>query len=302
METLDAFEAYLQTLDRSPLTVRGYLSDLHAFARWFKETNGEAFAPQAVTPVDIREYRGYLLNVARRKASTVNRKLAAIAKYLEWAVAEGLLDSNPAHGVRLLKQVARPPRWLDRKAQYALRRAIEKDLQLSKLRYPVRYLTRQRDATMVILLLNTGLRVSELLSLRTGDITLSQRKGRIRVMGKGGKERTVPLNAEARQALRNWLDVRPDSTDWVFTAIEQDSANRLDARTLQRAVHRLAQAAGLQDLTPHTLRHTFAKNLVDAEVSLEKVAALLGHSSLNTTRLYITPGERDLERAVDALR
>lgn len=302
MTTMIDFEQHLKALDLSHLTILGYLGDVKQFAAWFSQTNSEAFALEAVTPSDIRAYRQHLQVSEQRKASTVNRKLAAISALMAWAKTAGKIPSDPTDGIRLVKQVASAPKWLDKKEQFSLQRAIEKDLQLSKLRYPKRWSTRRRDASLVQFLLNTGLRLSETVALRLKDIQLSERKGSVLVrMGKGNKERSVPLNAEARQALQAWLTVRPlTESDFVWVAVE-DVSDGLSGRAVQRVMKRYAQEAGLCELTPHIARHTFAKNLVDSGVGLEKIASLLGHSSLNTTRIYITPDEHDLEMAVQRL-
>ena len=182
-------------------------------------------------------------------------------------------------------------------------RTLEKDLQLARLRYPRRWRTHQRDASLTIFLLHTGLRLSESLSLQLDDLQLSDRKGQVTVrQGKGGKSRTVPLNAEARKALQEWRAARPEGAgSFLWIGLENGSEQALSGRSVQRALLRLGQAAGLERLTPHVLRHSFAKNLIDAGVGLEKVAALLGHSNLNTTRVYVTPNQRDLEQAVERL-
>ena len=179
MDTFSAFESYLTDLDRSPLTTRGYLADLKHFSGWFKQTNGEPLTPQAVTPSDIREYRQHLQVTERRKAATVNRRLAALSAYLDWAVQTGQIENNLRSKVKSVRQDEHGVRSLDKKQQYALQRAIEKDLQLAALRYPKRKVSRQRDAAIVIFLLNTGLRLSELLDMRMGDITLGDRKGAV---------------------------------------------------------------------------------------------------------------------------
>ena len=177
---------------------------------------------------------------------------------------------------------------------------MERDLQVARKRYPRLWVLRLRDATMATVLLNTGLRVGELCTLRLLDVQMSERKGKVIVRsGKGGKQRVVPLNGQARRMLRQWLLHRPSvETDALFVG---QRSGAVSARSVQRAVGRLAQLAGLEAVTPHILRHTFAKSLINQGVSIEKVAALLGHSDLNTTRIYITPGERDLEEAVEVL-
>jgi len=299
---MKSFENYLADQDCAALTIQGYLADLAHFSRWFEQTSGEALNPQNLTPTDVKEYKQYLLSVERRKASTVNRRLAALSAYARWARETGQIQSDPTENVKSVQQVTSAPKWLDKREQFALQRAMERDLQLSKLRYPKRWLTRRRDVSLTLFLLHTGLRLSELTALRLGDVQVSERKGSVLVQnGKGGKQRTVPLNAEARKAIQEWLDVRPTTlSDSIWVAVESES-EVLSGRAIQRVLQRYAQDAGLEELTPHICRHTFAKNLVNSGVGLEKVASLLGHSNLNTTRIYITPDERDLELAVEAL-
>jgi len=181
---------------------------------------------------------------------------------------------------------------------------MERDVQIAKLRFPKRWAGRQRDFSMVTLMLNTGLRLAELVNVELGDIELSERKGSVFVRhGKGNKERRIPLNADARKALRDWLAIRPETpgNTFLFIALESEADGSLSHRTVQRIVRRYGQEAGLPHLSPHTLRHTFAKNLVNNGVSLEKVAVLLGHSSLETTRIYITPSAQDLAQAVSRI-
>jgi len=297
------FRNYLISQDRSPLTVKGYEHDLNHFERWYEKSNNETCTLAAITPTDIRSYRQFMLNTERRKASTVNRRLAALSALMTWAVQQKLIETDPTRDVRSVPQVSAGPKYLDKKQQYALQRAIEKDLQLSKLRYPKRWRGRQRDGSLVLFLLHTGLRLQEVLDLHLTDVQVTDRKGWVLVrQGKGGKQRTIPLNAEARKALQEWLGVRPlVHHDFIWVAVENEGDGALSCRSVQRVIMRIGQDAGLDLLTPHMLRHTFGKNLIDSGVGLEKVAALLGHSSLNTTRIYITPNQNDLEMAVNSL-
>ena len=303
MEILPRFYEYLHQQGRSPLTIKGYRTDLKLFSQWFEQTNGETFLPPAVTPTDIREYRQYMLMVKRYKASTINRRLVAISVFMAWAKHTGQVEHSPSETVRSVAQVDSGPRYLDKKEQYALQRVIEKDLQISQLRYPKRWRTRRRDASMVLFLLNTGLRLSEMVALKLADIEILERKGSVQVLGKGNKQRIVPLNKVARQAVQDWLAMRSteNGNDDLWLAVEHHSGDRLSGRSVQRVLGRLGEAAKIDKLTPHMLRHTFAKNLEDQGIGLEKVAALLGHASLNTTRIYVKPNQKDLEAAVEGL-
>lgn len=297
------FQAYLENQDFSAITVRGYLADLGHFADWFFKTNGEILSPTLVTPTDVKGYRQYLLVDERYKANTINRRLSAISAYIKWARDTEQIFNDPAENVKCVKRTPEAPKWLDKNEQYALQRAIEKDVQISKLRYPKRWMTRRRDASLVLFLLHTGLRLTELLSLQLEDVHLSERKGNILIQnGKGGKQRSLPLNSDARKALQDWLAIRPKKikSTLVWVAVEGETTG-LSGRAVQRVLQRYAQQSGLEELSPHICRHTFAKNLINQGVGLEKVAMLLGHANLNTTRIYITPDERDLEHAVGTL-
>ena len=175
-EILDRFEGHLAAAGKSANTLRAYTRDLRLFGEWFALTNGKGLSPERITPIDVREYRSHLLAVKHYKPATVNRKLASLAAFCEWARETGLVPANPVQGISLVEEVRPAPKWLDKRAQFALLR---------------------------------------------------------------------------------------------------------------------------EEVTPHTLRHTFGKNLVDAGVPLDRVAQLLGHESVDTTRIYTTPSEQDLQREVE---
>lgn len=295
---LEEFQAYLLAEDRSPVTIAGYLGDVRLFAKWYEGHYGEALAPDALTNEAVRGYKQHLLDQAA-KPKTINRRLAALAAYAHWLEQAGYVKNarNPVQGVKAVKETALAPKWLDRKHRAALLRAVDKEVEDAVRRYPRLRLIYLRDAAIVKLILFAGLRVGEIIQLRTSDVILDERKGSLVVReGKGTKRREIPLNAKARKALLEYLRMRPDvEMDNLFLGQRNEG---VQSKTIQRAVQRFAKKAGLKNVTPHTLRHSFAKALIDAGVSLEKVATLLGHSNLNTTRIYTTPGEEDLEDAV----
>lgn len=297
---LDEFASYMRTLDRSDKTLGGYIRDLRAFYRWFELTNGKACEVREITPSDIREYRQYMQLQLRLAASSVNRRLAAIKAFLRWAVESGKITGNPANNIKLISKQKLSPRWLEKRDIYALEREAERNCQNARTS-AAKFLA-ERDQAILILLMNTGLRISELCALDLADVTLSERKGSVIVRsGKGEKQRTIPLNDVSRKALRSWLDVRGNTNEDLNSPLFRDRVGqRITTSGVHRRLAELGRRAGVE-LHAHLLRHTFAKRLVDSGVSLEKVATLMGHSDLNVTRVYITPGERDLERAVEAL-
>ncbi len=295
LDTIQAFLTFLEEQDRSPQTVRAYKSDLAAFARWFEGSNGFSPTPHLVTPVDAREYRAYMLNVKRLSPGTVNRRLSALRSWMDWAVKSGLLDFNPIAHIHGVGDAQESIHWLTPQEEGKLLRAVQREVNAARTEAATRNALRNR--ALVVLLLNTGLRASEALALRLDDLDIGERKGEVRVRyGKRRKARTVPLNKQARQALKDWIAVRPPG-EYLFNT--RRSA-RLDNSQLRRIMATFARLSGVE-FTAHSLRHTFGKRLVDAGVSLEKVAALMGHSNLNTTRIYITPGKEDLRRAVEQL-
>ena len=298
---LDEFQAYLLTEDRSPVTIVGYVGDVRLFAQWYEKQAGEALAPKSLTNEAVRGYKQHLLD-QNAKPKTVNRRLAALAAYAHWLEQGGYVQNarNPVQGVKAVKETQLAPKWLDKKQRAALLRAVDKEVEDAMRRYPRLRLMVQRDAAIVRLILFTGLRVGEIVHLRLSDLTMDERKGSVVVReGKGTKRREVPLNSRARKALQDYLRIRPDSgSDDLFIGQREEG---IQSKTVQRAVQRFAKTAGLENVTPHILRHSFAKALIDNGVTLEKVATLLGHNNLNTTRVYTTPGERDLEDAVNSL-
>jgi len=298
---IEAFAEYLLAQDRANRTISGYKRDLEAFQAWYQLANDNPPEAAGITPLDIRAYKKHLTETRQMKPASINRRLAALRAYFRWAGESGLVVTNPTNRIRDVGQVSRAPRWLDRKQTFALLQAAASAIQLAEAKglTPTAHLA-CRDAAIVALLLNAGLRVSELCALRLANVTLTERKGLVVVRsGKGNKYREVPLNRDAREALRRWLAVRPGgASDYFFIGRRQE---HLQPRGVERVIERLAEAARLPTgaVTPHTLRHTFGKNLVDANIPLDRVAMLLGHDSLDTTAMYTTPSQADLATAVE---
>jgi len=141
--------------------------------------------------------------------------------------------------------------------------------------------------------------VGELTALALDDLALSDRAGQLTVRsGKGGKYREVPLNAEARRALRDYLQARP-MVEASLLFMGQRGA--LTSSAVRKIVEKYGRKAGVETVTPHVLRHSCARALLDAGVDLVAVAALLGHEDLKTTVIYTKPSARDLERAVEKI-
>lgn len=282
-------EAFLEDLARagkSPRTIEGYRKDLVDFVAWVEGRYGEAFDPKAVLPEDVRDYRQHLLAIRRAAPSTVNRRLAALRAFFAFLAARGEIAANPAARIPDVRAVRAAPKALS-------------EAELRRLLREARRSPNPLHRAVIFLLAHTGLRASELCALRLGDLQLSPRKGKLIVRGKGEKVREVPLNGEAREALREWLSARPAAPD---DRLFIGRRGPLTPSGVWRIVAQYARKAGLEDVHPHVLRHTFATRLLrEARADLVTVAELLGHESLNTTARYTRPSEKDLEAAVERL-
>lgn len=294
---MEKFEQWMIEQDLAASTIKGYLGQLKKFSAWFEQTNGAPLAGPNLTSTDVREYRGYLLANKETAPGTVNLGLAALRAYGRWLVASGQASNNPAKGVREVRLQKPPIRWLDRQAQAKLMREFEKDVQAARTDAARRAAV--RNHSLFVFLLNTGLRVSEVCDLIERDVKIGERSGSVYVrLGKDSKARHVQLNRHARQAITDWQAARETNPDpHIFIGRQRTP---LKPRDVQKMIGRMAKRVGLK-VTPHQLRHTFAKNLVNAGTDLEQVASLLGHDSLNTTAIYTTPSYHDLELAVQKL-
>jgi integrase/recombinase XerC len=281
-------EAFLQDLARagkSPRTVEGYRKDLVDFIAWLEGRYGEAFDPKAVLPEDLRDYRQHLLAVRRASPATINRRVSALRAFFAYLVSRGEIPSNPAARLSGVRQARAAPKALS-------------EAELRRLLREARRSPNPLHRAVILLLAHTGLRASELCALRLSDVALSERKGKIVVRGKGDKVREVPLNAEAREALREWMAARPSVPEDALFIGRRGS---LTPSGVWRIVREYARRAGVE-AHPHVLRHTFATRLLrEAGADLVTVAELLGHESLNTTARYTRPSEADLEAAVERL-
>ncbi len=283
---LVAFVADLRRQEVAAKTVESYQSDLTGFARWFTDSTGEEFTAAAVTPTDVRDYKAHLRTIRRRQAATVNRRLAALRRFFGWAKATGRIRELPTEGVKGVPSAPRSPKSLTKREVDRLLREAEKA-------------QNKRNLAILLLLRHTGIRVGELCNLRLGDVTTSERKGSLLVRGKGDKDRVLPLNADVRQALDTYRAVRPTvSDDHLFIG---QRGEPLQPEAVQLIVRKYAQRAGLAGVTPHSLRHSFAKHVLDAGADLATVSRLLGHERLETTAIYTQPTARDLDEAVRRL-
>ena len=283
------FRDALRARGRRPATIDAYEADWRKVAQWSRNVNGEPFDLARMVGREAAEFRNHCLRLGQAPA-TINRCLAFLVEYARWAAEAG--EVAPA----LAEELARLPRIRQQSLEPRglARQELRGFLKEVDLRAGV------RDKALIYLLLHTGLRLGEVASLEMTDLALSERKGTVRVRGewaKGGKERAVPIAAAARHALRAYLDERGDEPGPVFLG----QRGPLGRQGIARLVGKYARAAGLS-LSPHRLRHCFSYRYLESTANdLVGLAAILGHSSLNTTMGYTRKRPEDLEAAVERL-
>ncbi len=289
-EILEAFKQYLHSEDASRNTTNAYLSDLAHFVTWYAQTLSE-FHIDEITPTDIRAYREFLQEqIPPTAPATINRRLAALRRFFTWAKENHLTEFQPTERIRNVESVSHGPKSLDRKQWHRLERSVEQARGIQGI----------RDRCILLMLYHTGLRAGELASLLLSDITIGERSGQVIVRrGKGNKTRRVPLNAEARAVILEYLQLRHSSEMLNFLIGQRGEP--LSAHAIYDVVVKYGRLAGLDEVTPHTLRHTFARTLLVSGTSINDVADLLGHSSLDTTRIYTKASETDLATVVARL-
>ena len=265
----------------SPHTIRGYRADLLDCVG-FLERRRLGALPDA----DARVVRGYLADLHDRglARTSIARRLATLRSFFRFLVRRGRARVNPAREVRTPSLPGRLPAHLPSDQSEALFREPAGDAEADR-----------RDRAVLEVLYAAGVRVAELAGLDVESVDL--REGSVRVLGKGRKERIVPLGRKAVEALETYLGPRSGGRGALF---RNTRGGRLTVRSLHRIVRTRARAAGLAGrVTPHTLRHTFATHLLDAGADLRLIQELLGHARLATTQRYTHVSAERLAKVYD---
>ena len=280
-QQIDAFAQYLGDERRSSaLTVETYSRDLRSFRSYVREQG----LPADARKLDIVALRGFLASLFRdNQASTMKKKVSAIRSFFKFLLKRQVITQNPASGLRSPKIAKSLPRFLTVDQAFRVMDAPPKEEKRAK---PLK----ARDQALLETLYGTGVRVGELAGMNIEHCDLSESS--VRVLGKGGKERIVPLGRSAVEAIQDYLPARrglqvkakdcdPDAL-WLSR-----TGRRLSVRQVQNIVRRHGTlGAGRSDLHPHAMRHSCATHLLDAGADLRSIQELLGHSSLSTTQKY----------------
>ncbi len=281
-ELKEAFVTHLAAEKRaSPNTVEAYGRDLDALLAFVAEKEKKS--------LDVYVLRAWLGQLARTcKPSSVARKIASARAFCRWMKQKGFARTNPAAELASPKVRRELPTFLGAEDAAALMEAPDLDTVWS---IRAKEAVKLRDRALLELLYGGGLRVSEATGLDVAQVSLGERV--VRVMGKGRKERLVPIGKKAESALRAWLAARAELAHPKTRKIDPHAlfvstrGRRLGPRAAQLLVRRYGiVASGRTDLHPHALRHTCATHMLDGGADLRAIQEMLGHSSLSTTQRY----------------
>ena len=257
-------------------TRAAYRRDVELFAEWLLESGNDA-APHRVTKEDVRAYLAFLHDRGAT-SRTIARRIASLRRYFSWAIRQEMATLDPTEAMHTPKTKGRLPRPLDEQTVIALITTPDPDAPAWR---------QARDRAALEILYGSGLRVSEVCSLELQS--MSSDKTTLRVMGKGSKERVVPLSAPAISAISHWLTLRHElvnessGNSLLLSARGKPVARRDVARLLDEACERAGIVGGSH---PHALRHSFATHLMDNGADTRSIQELLGHSDAATTQRY----------------
>mgnify|MGYP003423677924 FL=1 len=281
MNLVDGFISYIEAERRySPLTVRNYRRDIADFLE-FIGVDKERFDPNAIARADVEEWIVYLFEKRKLKAQSVNRSVATLRSFWKWMLGHSHANRDIVSIISQAKTPSRLPVFVSESRMEDVVALLRDDIASEDFE-------RLRDAVIVLLFYTAGLRLAELANLKIGDISADYRT--IRILGKGEKERIVPLIGRMGEILKKYFSQFSSQNICIGqkkALILSKKGEPISVRTIQRIVDRKLKGAGIQGKTsPHTLRHTFATHLLNEGADLREIQELLGHSSLKATQVY----------------
>ncbi|MTV50053.1 tyrosine-type recombinase/integrase [Heliobacillus mobilis] len=293
---ITAFIDNLHRQGKSDVTQQSYLSSWNRFATWFgieyphPTPNGGPMEPQMATQLDVANFKRQGSKLY--KPSTLALTMVHLNVIFRWMVQHGHIPDNPVENLDRLTVPQSAPKWLNRQEQNSLIRMVRQHGDI-------------RELAIITLMLHSGVRVQELCDIRMNDLKLSERKGTLTIQsGKHGKYREIPLNIDIRRVLARYLETRQTTGDYLFYTQRRE---KMTTKAVQCIVKKYSRLTGIEHLTCHTLRHTFAHELSIRKVPMDVIARLMGHMksdgspNLAMTSRYTMPGEDDLARAVEEL-
>jgi integrase/recombinase XerD len=277
---IEKFKEYLIQDDKSKNTIDSYIRHIQGYFKWFEDSFGEV--PGKLYRQNVLEYKSYLQNIKHDSANTINPKLSALIKLNEFLQEQGIQEElviSKKDTVKVQKQLASPAE-VDKKMVDVFRQIVLEE-------------EGSRNYAIVTILAYGGLRISEVLNLKTNDINLTSKELVVR-SGKGDKQRIVYINSKIIEAVREYLKQRKESDlDYLFISAKE---NRIDRTVINKMFNKYSDI-----ITPHTLRHFYCTNALESGYSVHEVANQAGHSNINTTLIYTNPTKEKIKQKADLL-
>ena len=284
--TIDQFLSYLQyERNRSDRTVKAYGDDLRSFEAFFKNLDDQ-LSWESVDSDVIRSWMESMMDKGNT-ATSINRRLSAVRSLYRFALSRGIVERDPAHGLKGPKGKKLLPQYL---RESEMDRLLTDDMWTDEM-------GDLRARTIILMFYSTGIRLSELTGLDNASVDLEAQQ--LKVRGKGNKERLIPFGSELQKALRLYTERRdaetPSDSQAFFVG---DDGQRMTSQQVRQIVqHHLSRVTTMKKRSPHVLRHTFATAMLNNEAGIESVKKLLGHSKLSTTEIYTHTTFEQLRRA-----
>jgi site-specific recombinase XerD len=276
---INRFREYLIKDGKSANTINSYLRHLQGFFNWYKESYGTDF--EKLHRVNVLDFISFLRNIKKDNAKTVNAKISALVKLNEFLIDEGIqqgLVISKKDNIKIQQQFASPTDILKQDIEAFRQKILENES--------------KRDYAIITILAYAGLRISEALDLKVNDIDLTSKEITVR-SGKGDKQRIVFINDKIINAVKEYMKERKSNAEYLFTSRQSDRVNRTRINQIFNKYS--------DKITPHTLRHFYCTNALEAGYSVHEVANQAGHSNIHTTLIYTNPSREKMKNKANLL-
>lgn len=279
VEMLNEYELYLSNVSKANNTIAAYMLHIKGYLQWCKESYGDV--PTRLYRANILDYVSYLRNIKKFSASTINAKVSALLSYNKFLVSIGKQDDIVVFkddNIKIQKQ-------------YASLSTVSKQ-DVDQFRQTILVNQGKRDHAIVTIMAYSGLRISEVLNITTQNFGFIQRELLI-PDGKGQKQRVVYLNDKIINAVKEYMQERNSTSEYLFVSREGGKLNRTRINQIFNQYS--------DKITPHTLRHFYCSNALESGYSVHEVANQAGHSNIHTTLLYTNPNKEQMKAKANLL-
>lgn len=291
VNSIQLFEHYLETKGNSIKTIKSYKEDINYFHNWLKNRyQGESPHVHFITAIDCKDYENFLKNESGLSTATINRRIVAVRKWSSFLLITGIQNADIGKELKTKKfQRQNQIKWLERSEVGQLFHLIERGNGKNDAKVAL-------HKAIISILVNAGLRVDEVSKLEIDHFDCVNKVVHV-YHGKGDKYRVVPVGENTIKSVKVWLEFHPQNTRYLFPSTRSE---KITVRAVEHILKRYSKQLGIE-ITPHMLRHTFCKQLASKGVGLETIASLAGHNSIETTRIYVTPSVKELQKAVRSI-